>query len=80
MEIGKSPIIPSLSTLENSESESPSSNNTSSKEGREGNVSAEIGGGSENNNDTGSYPRTAASSTSTRIELTELYESDLSFD
>ena len=84
MEIGKSPIIPSLSTLENSESESPSSNDTSSKEGREGNVSAETGGGrgsgNTGKNDTGSYPRTAASSTSTRIELTELYESDLSFD
>ena len=80
VEIGKSPIIPSLSTLENSESKSPSSNDTSTKEGREGNVSAETGGGSGNNNDTGSYPRTAtAASTSTRIELTELYESDLSF-
>ena len=81
VEVGKSPIIPSLSTQENSESE-PRSNNASGTGGREratveGNVS-ENGGGSRIN-DTSSYPRTAASLTSTRIELTEIYESDLSF-
>ena len=82
VEVGKSPIIP---TLENSES-GPSSNDSTSGTGgsertttSEGKAS-EIGGGEgSGNNDTGSYPKTATPSTSTVIELTELYESDLSF-
>ena len=81
VEIGKSPIIPSLSTQENSESES-SSNGTRRSEratASEGNVSENGGRGGGGNNDIGSYPKTATSSTSTRIELTEIYESDLSF-
>ena len=83
VEVGKSPIIPNLSALENSRSE-PSSNDTSGTGGSErtttsrGNAS-ETGGGGSGNNDTGSYPKTATPSTSTVIELTELYESDLSF-
>ena len=84
VEVGKSPIIP---TLENSES-GPSSNDTSesgtggserttTSEGK----ASETGGGGEGsgNKDSGSYPKTATPSTSTVIELTELYESDLSF-
>jgi hypothetical protein len=43
-------------------------------------VSETGGGGSRSRNDTGSYPITATPSTTTsRIELTELFESDLSF-
>lgn len=85
VEIGKSPIIPNLSTQENSGSEH-FSNDTPGRERAtaEGNVSETGGGGGREghgsgSNDTGSYPQTATPSTSTGIELTELYESDLSF-
>ena len=85
VEVGKSPIIPNISSSqENSESEPPS-NDTSRRERAtaEGSVSeTDSGGGREGNNDTqaSSYPKTATSSTSTDgIELTEIYESDFSF-
>jgi hypothetical protein len=79
VEIGKSPIIPNLSTLENSGSESSSDDTSGAGGSDEGSVSGTGGGGSGNNDDTGSYPKTASPSTSTVIELTELYESDFSF-
>ena len=80
VEVGKSPIIPNLSTQENSGSELPSGTGGSERAmAREGNVSQTRGGGGSGNNDTGSYPRTATSSSSTGIELTEIYESDLEF-
>lgn len=95
VEVGKSPIIPNISSQENSDSEPPSNNDTSrserataeEEEGR--NVSDETGGGGRrrggggtsgnNSNDTGSYPKTATPSSTEGIELTEIYESDFSF-
>ena len=82
VEVGKSPVIPNISSQENSESESPS-NDTSGRERatEEGSISETGGGGTSGNNDIDSYPKTATPSTSTNdgIELTEIYESDFSF-
>jgi hypothetical protein len=91
VEVGKSPIIPALSsTRENNSGSSSGDENdgTSGTGGSKGNVSGNGRGrrGSEKGNDdtgtgTGSnYPRTATPpSTGTVIEFTEIYESDLSF-
>ena len=79
VEVGKSPIIPNL---EDSGSELPS-NNCSDTGGSEGatadvNVSETEGRrGDGRSTDIGSYP--IAATPSTTIELTELFESDLSF-
>ena len=88
VEIGKSPIIPNLSTRKASGSEPPNIG-TSGTGGRERATTREDdesetgrGGHGSGSNDIGidSYPKTATPSTSsTGIELTELYESDLSF-
>ena len=85
VEVGKSPIIPNISSPENSGSEDPTSSDTSERERAtaEGSVSGiRRGGGGNDDTGSGSYPRmiaTSSTSTTDGIELTELYESDLSF-
>ena len=79
VEVGKSPIIPTLSNQGSSGSDPPV-NDTSGTGGSERataevNMSETGGGSGRNDTASGSYPKTATPSTS-GIELTELYESD----